>query len=373
MKLKFQSIALWAIVLSASLFPKTAFCSLSTNYSLPQFVEQADVICVGTTTAKQTAGKVDFQVEDVLKGNLTRGMIKIGKPRSSNGPGPSLELLPKLVAGERDIVFLEGDAAIKTFKLLHPANSYSPIISVGHTTFHNIAGLSPLRAVLSCLAQALKEDDKAMRLACLERIGQVNYLLYRPLEFEPTARWSDLVFDARQKLHEPGRGLEDFIKTSILPPVMNLTTTQDADVRVHALVTAADLQEVKVIPELVKLAHTKGFQYVSGVFRIFVVPEAVKPLMPLLQDENATVRDSAAYSLRWIGDPVTLPFLIDCLTQPDKVTYNMLAALQTIAGEHELMAINRFEEKKAEVIVFWKRWAAKHQDELKYLRSQLAS
>lgn len=361
---------------------------------LPVFVQQADDICIGTVKSVQTLGQTSVMighsnglpvmvqtdkevatvtVEDVLKGSLTQAVIKVSFAKNAYTTFNRTRFT-QLMVGERAIFFLAATSDKSVFSLTQPdSDGYSKIVIgatklTGHST-------NPLRSTLLTVTQALAENTKAIRLNCLERLASTGFLLYVSL-----GKYTDeFGVKMRQNLSEPlfsddtaASSIEQFVKTNILPPVLRLTTNSDVDISQQAFITAGYLQDVDVIPDLVKVADKND----DAVYAIsnYRTADAVKPIISALTSKNNDVREQAAYALRNFADPLAIPFLLDDLDDPSPdAQYYIVTALFTATNTPHYPGTQLFHDKASDYVAFWKKWALEHRDKLTKLRHQFES
>ena len=319
----------------------------------------------------------EVAVQNVLKGKISPKSITVAfyknVPKGLN-PTPFTEL----AADETDILFLKttGDAA--SFTLSQPSSHGKSEITLGDVKVSPIpADALPLRAVLLALTDALGSGSKPVKMECLDRIGSAGYLLYAKagVYVDKTA------VERRSNLGEPlladsgPSSLEAFIRARVLPTVLKLTTDSDADLRDQAILAAAHLQDVDVIPALAKIAdkqYKPGQQGIAAsIFSEYRNPDATRALAGVLGDTNPNVRSQAAASLRELADPVTVPSLLDHLDDPDPwAKYYIVTALYTATNTPEYPGTVLFHADEDKYVAFWKKWADEHQDKIATLREQ---
>ena len=369
---------------------------------LPFFVQQADAICVGTVKDVQVQGQTSVMighrdgqpvmvptdaevatvaVEDVLKGDLTPTVIKVSFNKNAHTEYNSTRFT-QLATGERAVLFLTATPDKSLFTLTRPSSDEGSEVLIGgarlppHST-------SPLRSTLLTLAQALSTPAlspsiKAVRVGCLERLGSAGFLLY----VSPDKSTDRFGVKARQDFGEPlsvgtasASSLEQFIKTKILPAVLQLTSDADVDVRDQAVLAAGRLQDVDVIPALAKIA---GKSYKPGmlgetavILRFFRNPAATRPLAGVLSDSNPDVRSQAAAGLRDLADPLAVPSLLEHLDDPSAdAKYYIVTALYTATDTPEYPGTVLFHDDEDKYVSLMRKWAVDHQDKVAALREQ---
>ena len=374
---------------------------------LPLFVQQADAICVGTVKDVQVQGQTSVMighrdgqpvmvptdaevatvaVEDVLKGDLTPTIIKIAFNKNAHTEFNSTRFT-QLATGERAVLFLTATPDKSLFTLTRPSSDEGSKVLIGgarlppHST-------TPLRSTLLTLAQALSmqalstqplsPSTKAVRIGCLERLGSAGFLLY----ISPDNSDDRFGVKARQAFGEPlsvgtasASSLEQFIKTKILPAVLQLTSDADVDVRDQAVLAAGRLQDVDVIPALAKIA---GKSYKPGmlgetavILRFFRNPAATRPLAGVLSDSNPDVRSQAAAGLRDLADPLAVPSLLEHLDDPSAdAKYYIVTALYTATDTPGYPGTVLFHDDEDKYVSLMRKWAVDHQDKVAALREQ---
>ena len=381
--------------------PQTAQAMMVPTYALPRLVQEADIVCVGTVQKiedgeKAMVGldvfegegqrnlqlsqwkKAHFAVERVFKGELDATAI-IAYPETISTP--TFDALPytPFFPGERVMVFLKKGADAKNATLFQPAASPSPKINLGTTVLGDkIHGATAFRQVMMVLVQALGNQDKAIQLDCLRRLQSVGFLLYMDeSEFASNSALKKIKAaigeTAAAKLDT---SLEDFVVAEVLPSVLKLLASPIVEVHNQAVLTAGRLQATSVMAEIIVLTGSDehNLSYAANdVLRNFRVPAALRPLIALLQNERVEIRQSAAYALRSVGDPLAVPALLKSLDDPDMLVRQFaLSGLFVITNQD---APPRHADDsptmEKEFIAFWKDWAAHYQDELDKLRAQL--
>jgi len=386
---------IWASCFIASFHPVAA--SMVPSLELPELVQRADAICVGTPTTIGTSGQMvfdtgvfaqdgtpiklrevksvaSFSVDGFIKGNAARKKITINFPTNTPVGGPFQLPLTQLVSGQRVIVFLQGNPDGAELNLFLPTNFSPTIIPIGQADVvgnNNQLSDKPLRQVLNILQLALPKGSKYVQIACLQRIGECGFLLYKPVAFKPVTSYSDAVANLRRSLNEPDSDLERFVEDGVAPSVYQLTQSPDGDVSLAAILTSASLQLPDVVPALRQLAHNnvKARMAALSALRGYANPKALNSLVVLLNDDDPQIRDAAAFSLRQINSPIALPFLVDSLKFGNENTYNVFAALNEISRARMLPDVASFEEKKSEFTKLWSDWGIDHKVQIEALRA----
>ena len=371
------------------------------NPGLPALVQEADAICIGRITHIQDLGptQVDLgyrnsytnelsltaatdavaevAVQSVLKGKVSQKSIKVTFYKNVH-QGPNPTFFTELAAGETDVIFLTAEGDGVRFFLAQPNTDGKSKIVLGDAKIRPIpATTPPLRAVLLTLVDALVSGSKPVKMECLDRIGSVGYLLYA----KAGVYVDEAAVESRSSLREPlladggPSSLEAFIQAKVLPVILKLTMDKDADLRDQAVIVAARLQDVGVIPALAKIADK---QYRPGQIGIAasVLSEyrnqaATRALVGVLGDSNPNVRSQAAASLRISADPVAVPALLEHLEDPSPdARYYIVAALFTATNTADCPGAELFRAKENDYVSSWKKWANDHQDKVAALREQ---
>jgi hypothetical protein len=373
---------------------------------VPVLVQNADAICVVKVVAITNVTPTQFEavhkgrngmpvfidaqsavaeatVQNVLAGKIGRKSIHISffkNVRHGFNPSPFTEL----AAGETDIVFLKATTDDAHFALSQPTSHGKSKITIGDAKIGLLPPTaSPLRTVLLVLVDALNGGSKPVELECLNRIGSAGYLLYA----KAGVYVDEGAIARRLKIGEPllsdnaTSSLESFVNDQILPSVLKMTTDKDDKICEQAFLTAGYLQDVKVIPELVKIANANSkpgeYEEAAEILGQYRNPEAVRPLVNALSSKNSYVRQKAADALRNFADPLAVPFLLDHLDDPDSpadpfpgAQYYVVTALYTATNTPGYPGTTLFHDNPGEYIAFWKKWAAEHRDKIKALRAQ---
>jgi len=367
-------------------------------------VQNADAVCIGRVTHIEDLGpaQVDLgytaggtnrpapvdarnmvaevAVQSVLKGKISPKSITLAFYKNvhlaSNPFNPSP--FTEIGAGETDILFLKTTDDAGSFTLSQPSSHGKSKITIGNVKIGPVpATVSPLRAVLLALVDALGSGSKPVKMECLDRIGSAGVLLYAK-----AGVWvSKGAVERRSILGEPliadspASSLETFIQVKVPPAVLKQTTDSDADIRDQAVLTAGRLQDVSVIPALAKLANK---QYQPGmlgeaafIFSWYRNPNATRALVGVLDDHNQNVRSQAAEALRESADPLAIPFLLEHLDDPDPdVRYDIVAALYMATDTPLCPGPAIFQAKEDQYVSFCEKWADEHQDKVAALREQ---
>ena len=389
-------ILCWCCIFAPYIFTSPANAIPLPAYSLPELVQGADTVCVGVVTHATSQGKsamdtgisanghsylqdaeavvADFAVQGLFKGQLLQNQQNIKILFAKNIPARGADILPftELNVGEHVLVFLN-KSRNGVYTLAYPVNEPPAKIAVGETRpFRSDSNISSFRNLLLYLASTLSDSDKAVQLGSLEQVQSIGFLLHRS-----PSMFSNPSVPARilQSLQEPNSALfEDFVGSKILPSVTSLLSSPDATVRSTAIITAAKLQDIHVVLLLANLAENRSTNTRNIALQTlgdYRVRDAVGPLVALLGSTNGDVKQRSAYALRQIGDPRSLPFLIDNINDSNSVTEEIIiSALFFITNESPPPASASSEMSRNEYVAFWKKWAAEHQDKIKALRAQ---
>jgi hypothetical protein len=363
-----------------------AEAALITSYTLPELVQQSDVICVGKVVKTKAQGKTEiatpyrdkegkvikvtvermeaeFALEDVLKGQLEPGSVRVWFP-GNPPPTPGVQPLrfTQLAADERILLFLTRAEEKGVWALLDPSNLPPTKIKLGAARPKAVGDAgSPLRKILLYLTAGVREGEAAIRSACLPRLAEIGFLLYVPLDAEE--RRSLRLMTLRREIGEHGMELEALVRRDVVPTLIE-AAKRDPGTQQAATFVAASLQSTDVIPDLFVLAKRdpQVSPAVAGILADYRAPEAAKHMIPLLKHEAPAVRQATATALERIGDPRALPFLIDRLDDPDtEARYHVVSALHGITGQPGLPSIPLFQQTQGkEHVAFWKKWAAGH-------------
>ena len=371
------------------------------NPELPVLVQDADAICIGRITQVEESGPTqvylgyrdnatnqpvptittgavaEVAVQSVPKGKISQKSITVTFYRNVH-KGFNPTFLTELAAGETDILFLKATEDGAHFSLSEPNSAGKCKIVLGDAKMAPVSATTPpLRTVLLVLVNALVGGSKPVKMECLDRIGSVGYLLYAKAGiWVDKAAVADRTVLAEPLLGDnPSSSLEAFIRAKVLPAVLKLTTDRDGDVHDQAVLAAARLQDVGVIPALAKIAdkqYKPGEQGIAAsIFSEYRNPAATRALARVLGDTNPNVRSQAAAALRELADPVTVPFLLDHLDDPDSwAKYYIVTALYTATNTPSYPGTVLFHDDEDKYVSFWKKWADEHQDKVLLLREQ---
>ena len=304
-----------------------------------------------------------FSVERAIKGKTAVRHIEQSVPLRS----------PRLAVGDRVLLFLAPD--------MQPLERYTvpgPIITIGSRA--SIDGKahkeSTFRLVLLYLAASLSEGDEKVQIDCLGNLQDIGGSLHvRHPRYGGAGR-------LREALGDNGTDLKAFVEDRILPSVRKLAHSKNIDPRVRdeAILTAGLLNDAEVIPAIAALARGKNHGWVNPTYVLgeFRVRKAVKWLVPLLEDDLPAIRQNSASALAIIGDPVAIPFLLECLDDPElEVRRTAIGGLDAIASEPwpggAWRTAREYEENEKAYLSFWRQWSREHKARLGELRRQFAS
>lgn len=364
---------------------------------LPNLVQRASTVCIGRVTRIEDIGPAqvnlgyrdsitnqpaptaatnavaEVSVQTVLKGKIRSKSITVAFYKNVH-QGSTPTFFTELAVGETDVLFLETTGDETRFILSQPNTNGKSKINIGTAALKTPAEATPLRNVLSALANALADNSKAARLDCLQQIGSIGFVL----NLKPGDPNYSVVIDLMKSLNEPGAPeLKSFVNSRILPPVLKLMTDADAEVRQQAVYTAGRLQDVDVLPTLGEMANKEaetGMGSAAMIVGEYKAPEAVRPLVRLLESKNDDVRHEAAVALRNIADPLAVPFLLEHLDDPNPwARYYIVTALYTAIDPSQCPGPVLFHDDEDKHVSFWKKWAADHQDKVAALREQFLS
>lgn len=379
--------------------PCSAFAYFDGAPNLPDLVQKADAICIVKVVNIKQIVPIKFEavhkdknglpvlidaksavaevvVQNVLKGSIAQKSIEVAFFENvSRGFNPTP--FTELVVGETDIVFLKTAIDGMHFSLSQPSSHGKSKIVISDAINPAQGTGSPLRAVLSALVDALTNGNNLIKLECLNRIGSVGYLLYT----KPDVYSEQGSTETRNALNEAlltdktvDSSLERFVSKEILPAVKRLTKDTDVAISEQATITAGELQDVSVIPNLIKISSKDTDPDVLGLAALTIGeyknPKAIIPLIEALNSSSSKVREQAVYSLRELNNPLALPFLIERLNDgASSVRFAANQALFGITGEvgSHLSQDNK-QSLQTRENAFWKNWALEHQDKLKKYR-----
>lgn len=305
---------------------------------------------------------VEFAVERVIKGKKTEREVNLSISS------------PKISVGQRVLLFLTPQNG------LFASGSFpGPVIIIGSNSHvHDTPPKeSAFRSVLLYLAGGLVDDSTEVQSACLRNLRDIHPLLY--VRHPKYGNAGEL----RKALEENELGLESFVEKRILPSVRKLLLKADVDPnsRDSAILVAGLLQDAEMIPRIAEISRRKdtgwveSASYVLGEFR---TPKATRWLIPLLKDDLASIKNNSAKSLSIVGDPVAVPFFLECLNDSSiKVRRTVVTGLHSLTKESWQAGswhyLKEYEEKEEQYISFWKKWAQEHADEMIERRRQSSS
>lgn len=386
---------------------RTAYAAFNSHPLLPTLIDEADVACIVKIGDIRTLGQIkievtpkdqngnavtidaqkaiaDVTVESFLKGKAASSSFQVTFLKNVHTPGSgNPQLFTELISGEKDVIFLTSTTDKAVFAMTEPASNGKSKISLGVTNITAPpSNLSPLRATVLALTEALQGNSKPVVLDCLQRLQSTGYLLYAKPDF-----YSDEVaVQRRLALTEPlltettsASSLEAFVTKEILPAVTRLTKDRDVKISEEATITAGRLQDVSVIPNLIKISSKDTDPDVLGLAASTIGnyknPKAIVPLIEALDSSSSKVREQAIYSLRELNNPLALPFLIESLNDgASSVRFAVNQALFAITGEvGSHLPQGNEQSLQSRENTFWKNWALKHQYELKKYRAEFNS
>ena len=243
---------------------------------------------------------VEFAIEGAVKGEKAEHEVNLSLSAR------------KMDVGQRVLLFLTSENRLLDEWSVGPVILIGDKVDIKGGSKDESAGNSVFRSVLLCLADSLVDYNTNVRSSCLRNLKGIGDLLY--VRHPKYGRAGEL----RTRLGESGLGLEGFVETLILPSVKKLIPSKGAGsaIRDDAILAAGRLQDVEMIPGIVKIIKSKGGEYKGAtdyVLGNFRKPEATKRLIPLLKDELALIRWSSARSLSVIGDLAAVPFVMECM------------------------------------------------------------
>lgn len=148
----------------------------------------------------------------------------------------------------------------------------------------------------------------------------------------------------------------------MIPAVLPMMRSSDAQTRSNALYAAANLQLPQAIPmlEAAANAQTSVSEFAAECLGSYKTRADVPALVPLLPSKNADVRENVISSLQTIGDRRAFPALLAAIHDPNPdVRYSVVRALSVITGESgegKPPMQENFAASEPALDRFWQRW-----------------
>lgn len=220
---------------------------------------------------------------------------------------------------------------------------------------------SPLVNVLLQIVASLSAPDQKTRFRAIELLGEFGTVLREESPYYESERIEQL-----RKTPEYEE-LQETVRQRAVPAILQLVKRQDVGVRTAALISAADLQIVEIIPQLVAQVDNSSIN--PDALSRYRVHAAVPLLIPLLKNDNPEVRRNVVRALEVIRSRRSLPYLLEALSDKDRdIRYRGTHALYNLVGEMPPTTVELFSQEEEEYINFWRNWVARHEAELKELR-----
>ena len=347
-----------------------AHAQLHAVFSLPEMVQHSDAICIGTVdpapaNTSDANGDTIVTVRQVLKGTISSAKIKIDHDHGNNE-------LQWVRPNHNGIFFLGQSSPSGVWQYVDYPSFLGTVINLGDTPPPALPeGLTPLRAVLLAMAQALPNiADENYRINLLDTIQdglRVN--------IPGNPRNEELA----RSLGETA-GFGEFCTKQVLPLIMKYSHDSDPHVRAYALWIAALLQDETVMPQLRTLAE-KGDPHntMSGYPNIaeyglaaFRTPHSVPFMLSALHSHSQEVQQGALSSLVGTLHRDALPVLLDRIVNPhDKFHISVIYWLWQVTGEMKIQGDDLALGRQEKYVQFWKTWKQAHQEEVQALRKKL--
>lgn len=377
-------IALVALVLV------TLFCMRSDASIVEYLAQQSDIICIASMKSKVDTGEDSYFSSQPYKTVLIK--LDIKSVWKGDPPAKSFTLRAKVfdwkafsrqgggvVNGRGDdftgfksgadyLIFAQRDKDDGDFTLVNPgkgaqsawiAGPLSPDVSADATAEQNI---------YTQFVSTLSSPDPEIRASSLLVAAALGGLFWdKPdPDFAKVPDTSNLI------------GLA---KSRVIPAVLPMMKSSDAEVRSDAFYAAANLQLRQAIPilEVAANAQMSKSELAAESLGLYKTRANVPALVPLLASKNADVRKNIVASLQAIGDRRALPALLAAMHDPDPdVRYSVVRALSVITGESgegEPPVQEDFAASEPALDRFWQSWASTpvRKIELQQLQKQAQS
>jgi hypothetical protein len=315
---------------------------------------------------------VPVEVKRVIKGDQVPARMNVAyfvrtpyRQREVNGN--VITFFPTVPANETCLLCLDRDVA--GFYCLTRRSGWGAVISVGRAMPKpRVKPKDPLDALIAqFLFSASAEDiETDTRVTCLNAVEGLSYYAC-PYDEQrtktiPTGDGED--FSAEQ--------MREVVKQRIWPRLLDVTRSKDAKVVRQAWISLAHLQYPAAVPALAALArredHPANRGWVAGAIGRYRCssPGLTELLNPLLSDEDTDIRTAAARSLAKVADKSSTGHLVAALDdENEEVRRLAVCALSGIVGDGVCPDEVGFSEKEAELIQFWKDWAANHPEQVR--------
>lgn len=380
MKLIFTALAVLCCI-------STSYAGFVPTYDLPTLVNDADNIVVGKigevkplgTATLETGGTDDKGQKKIVVVQLNQATLEITATLKGNIAGrvflsypvPSSKLeeadlptavFPQISENSKLLIFLDKTPVDGHYAITHPLNYYGSATPLSSPELPDLQeASSPLRKVLLLLAHEASNSKGKEIIATLERIKQVGYLLYIPLEYSSNFNYSYDQAMLRKSLEEENLELENWVSKNIAPKIEALLQNPAPQVQRQVLLTAASLQDANMLSQIVNLAQTENpqvSQEASLALRQYRTPQAIKGLIETLQKPQLLLRQEATFALSSIDDNAIAPILLKLLDDPnDQINGYALQGLISLFGDKGPQIETNRTLSQSKYIQLWKDWA----------------
>lgn len=207
---------------------------------------------------------------------------------------------------------------------------------------------------------SLHSTDAQVQITALGQLWALSYLFWE----RPPENWPKNIDVKRWRR---------YARKNVVSQVMRLTKSPDESVREAALGTAARLQIVEAIPDIIAWSESASPSASQMNWNLLAYRNwsAARFLLPQLQNKKLPTRVALVEYIEELHDRRALPYLIDLLDDNNAdVRARLPYALWLSTGLPKDFKVQSEENRDAHYLAFWRDWAKMHQSELKKLRAQ---
>lgn len=368
----------------------TLFCMRSDASAVEDLVQKSDIVCIATLKSKTDLGAdisssalphkivlVTLDIKSVWKGDFPAkpftlrakvfdwdAFMRQGGGTVSGRGDDFTEFEP----GSNYLIFAQRDKGDDDFILVNRGKVIESAWKIGPLSPDVSASASVEDNIYAQFVSTLSSADPEIRTKSLLVAAGLGGLFWdKPdPDFAQVPDTSNLI---------------ELAKTRVIPAVLRLMKSSDAQTRSNALFAAANFQLPQAIPELEAAANaqTSKSEFAAECLGLYKTRANVPALVPMLASKNATVRGSVVSALQAIGDRRALPALLAAIHDPDPdVRYGAVRALSVITGVEPNVGFptqEDFTPKESAIDRFWQSWASTpvRKIELQQLQKQAQS